>query len=85
MARLVPALAFLTILAFSGFAAADDPPARARSAAEPRVVRLGEIVVPGWIHNPGVIFVLERSRPRFSPTPLQRSFLPELVRSARGL
>lgn len=85
MARIgLSALALLTVLALAGPSWADDPPPRARRADAP-VVRLGEIVVPGWIHNPGVVFVLERSRPRFSPTPLHRSFIPDLLRTTHSL
>lgn len=80
MARLALVFALgLTLLLPSPTAWADDPPPR---ADRERVVRLGVIVIPGWIHNPGVVFVLERSRPRYTPTPLQR---PDFLRATRGL
>ena len=98
MPRALATLVFALLLASTAVAQADDPggnqgaptsaarSGRARQrGSEPRVLRLGEIVVPGWIHNPGVLFVLERTRPRFAPKPLERSFLTEGVRSTRGL
>jgi hypothetical protein len=88
MARPLAVLAFVVLASLPSLAGADPPrAARANRAprGEPRVLRIGEIVVPGWIHNPGVVFVLERSRPRFTPKPLERSFLTEVVRSTRGL
>lgn len=98
MPRALAALVFTLLLAWTAVVHADDSgrnqsapttaarPGRARQrGSEPRVLRLGEMVVPGWIHNPGVLFVLERTRPRFTPKPLERSFLSEVVRSTRGL
>ncbi len=86
MARALRVLLFVLVVCLPSLAAADDPPAPARARrGEPRVLRLGELVVPGWIHNPGAVFVLERTRPRFTPKPLEQSFLNEVVRSTRGL
>lgn len=85
MARLLSILAFVLLASWTSTARAEDPPPARARRAEPRVLRLNELVIPGWIHDPGVQFVLERTRPRLSPEPLERSFVDEVVRSTRRL